>query len=95
MQQTKLSSFIESIVNIIVGFGINYLLNLLVFPIFNLHISLKDNFYLGLIFTVASVIRSYTLRRWFNKHLHDVSEVVAQKWTEFNEAFHALLRNKL
>jgi len=94
MQQTKLSSFIESIVNIIIGFGINYLLNLLVFPIFNLHISLKDNFYLGLIFTVASVVRSYTLRRWFNNHLTDVAEIAAKKWIEFSEAFHALVRSK-
>lgn len=87
MQQTKLSSLIEAFANICVGFWINYCINLLVFPIFGMHISLKDNFYMGLIYTLVSVVRSYALRRWFNAHLTDAAKSLAAWWINFSAQF--------
>jgi len=50
-----------------VGYGVALLSQILVFPIFGIHVSLKQNVYIGLIFTVVSIIRSYFLRRIFNR----------------------------
>jgi len=64
--QTKKRSFIESWVNVILGLGINILLQRLLFPLYGWDITLDHNIQLSLIFTVFSVIRSYGLRRMFN-----------------------------
>jgi hypothetical protein len=66
MAQTKLGSIAEAWMNILVGFTINYFANLLIFPLFGMHISAGNNFLLGGIYTVISLVRSYVLRRWFN-----------------------------
>jgi len=64
--QTKLGSFVEAWANIIVGFAINFIANLLIWPIFGLHMGARVAFLGGLIFTVVSLVRSYIIRRWFN-----------------------------
>jgi hypothetical protein len=64
--QTKLGSFVEAWANIAVGFTINYCANLLIFPLFGMHISPGANFLMGLIYTGISLVRSYIIRRWFN-----------------------------
>ena len=66
MAQTKLGSIAEAWANIAVGFSINYVANLCIFPLFGMHISPLNNFYMGCIYTVISLARSYVLRRWFN-----------------------------
>jgi hypothetical protein len=73
MAQTKLGSVAEAWANIAVGFTINYCANLVIFPLFGMHISPGNNFLLGCIYTVISLVRSYVLRRWFNglKFGHD------------------------
>lgn len=65
--QTHLGSIIEAWINVAVGFGINWLANMTLLPMFGFHIHASEAFHLGLIFTVISVIRSYALRRVFNK----------------------------
>ena len=66
MAQTKLGSIAEAWANIAVGFSINYCANLLIFPLFGMHISAGNNFLLGCIYTIISLVRSYVLRRYFN-----------------------------
>lgn len=73
MSQSRLSSFIEALMNIFIGFSINYIANLLIFPLFGMQISLSDNFWLGMIYTVISLIRSYVIRRWFNAKIHNTA----------------------
>lgn len=70
MRQTKLGSFYEACINVFIGFGINYCANLLILPIFGFHITLIENFFMGLLYTVISVIRSYIVRRWFDDRIH-------------------------
>lgn len=65
--QTKKHSFVESCVNVIVGYCVALLSQLLVFPMFDIHVSLETNLYIGLWFTLISLIRSYLIRRFFNK----------------------------
>lgn len=77
MNQTRLGSLIESIINVIIGFTINFSANMLIFPLFGFHITAGANFLMGLIYTVISVVRSYCVRRWFNARLHSLAGVVA------------------
>jgi hypothetical protein len=65
--QLKRHSLLESIINVAVGYGVALLSQILVFPLFDIKVSLKQNIYIGLIFTVISIVRSYFLRRLFNK----------------------------
>jgi hypothetical protein len=58
---------IESIVNIAIGYGVALLSQLAIFPMFNIHIPLSDNIAIGAWFTLISLIRSYCIRRLFNK----------------------------
>jgi hypothetical protein len=64
--QTKFGSFVEAWANIAVGFTINFIANLLVWPLFGLSMGARTAFLGGVIFTVISLVRSYVLRRWFN-----------------------------
>lgn len=65
--QLKKHSLIESITNVIVGYGVALLSQIIIFPIFGIKVTIRDNVLIGLFFTVVSIIRSYALRRIFNK----------------------------
>lgn len=77
MNQTRLGSLIEAIINILIGFGINFTANAFIFPLFGWSISAKQNVTLGIIYTCISIARSYTVRRIFNSHLHKFSARLA------------------
>lgn len=64
--QSRRGSLLESLVNILVGYSINFTANLLIFPLFGWHISARENLTLGVIYTGISLVRSYGLRRLFN-----------------------------
>lgn len=80
MSQTKLGSFIEAWVNVLIGFWINFIANLLILPAFGFTaLTLETNLYIGLAYTVVSVVRSYVIRRWFNARLHAAAERLAER----------------
>lgn len=64
--QSKKHSLLESVVNVAIGYGIAILSQVAIFPLFGIHIPLRDNLLIGVIFTVVSIVRSYALRRAFN-----------------------------
>lgn len=64
--QTRLGSWVEAWANIAVGFTINYFANLMIFPLYGMHISAMNNFWMGCIYTAISLVRSFVLRRYFN-----------------------------
>jgi len=69
--QTKRSSMTEALINTGIGYVINFIANLIILPIFfNVHLSLATNAYLGLIYTVIAIARSYGVRRMFNWLYH-------------------------
>ena len=65
MKQSRVMSLAESLANVIVGFGVAVVTQLLVFPLFGLHTTLSENLTIGAIFAVVSIGRSYCLRRIF------------------------------
>ena len=64
--QTKLQSLHESFTNIAIGYVTAILSQLLIFPLFAIHITLSDNLLIGIYFTIISLLRSYIVRRYFN-----------------------------
>jgi hypothetical protein len=79
MSQSKKGSFIEACINVFIGFWINYIANLLIFPLFGMSISLSDNLLLGAIYTFISVARTYAIRRWFNLQIEKAANKLASK----------------
>lgn len=65
MKQSRLMSLVESIANVLVGYGVAVATQMLVFPLFGLAVTFTENLLIGLIFTVVSIVRSYALRRGF------------------------------
>jgi hypothetical protein len=65
MKQSRLMSLVESLANVLVGYGVAVATQMAVFPLFGLTVTVTENLLIGLIFTVASIVRSYALRRSF------------------------------
>lgn len=70
MTQTRLGSFIEACINVVIGFAINMAANMLILPLIGFHITVGQNLFIGVLYTVISVARSYAVRRWFNARIH-------------------------
>lgn len=64
--QSKKASLIESISNIIIGYLIAVLSQIIIFPYFDIHLTMDDQLHIAGWFTLVSIIRSYILRRAFN-----------------------------
>jgi hypothetical protein len=65
MKQSRAMSLVEAVANVVVGYGVAVVTQILIFPIFGLHTTLAQNLKLGLIFTIVSIGRSFALRRLF------------------------------
>jgi len=64
--QTRLMSMVETITNVAIGLIVSFLSQVVIFKLYDIHISLAQNLELTLYFTVVSVIRGFALRRFFN-----------------------------
>lgn len=67
MSQSRVQSMIESAANVVIGYMVALGSQLVVFPMFGVHLPLQDNLLIGLWFTAISLVRSYLVRRWFNR----------------------------
>ena len=65
MKQSRSMSLVESVANVVVGYGIAVVSQLLLFPVFGMHMTLKQNLKLAGAFTIISICRSFALRRIF------------------------------
>lgn len=65
--QSKLESLYEASINIFIGFVIAFISQLVFFPIVGIEVTLDQNFILTVLFTLVSIIRTYIVRRYFNK----------------------------
>ena len=65
MKQSRLMSLVESLANVLVGYGVAVATQMMVFPLFGLAVTVSNNLLIGLIFTAVSIVRSYALRRGF------------------------------
>lgn len=59
-------SMVESVANVVIGYGVAVLTQVVVFPLFGLQASIADNLMIGGVFTGVSLVRSYVLRRAFD-----------------------------
>ena len=67
MSQSRRASLIETCVGIAVGFAVSMLITALVFPLYGIPVTLAHNVQITAIYTVASLLRGYCLRRFFNR----------------------------
>lgn len=64
--QSRMASMAEAVANLVVGVLVSMFLMFAVMPLYGFVPSLQENIQITAIFTVASIARSYTLRRFFN-----------------------------
>lgn len=67
MTQSRRLSLVEAITNVTVGYVLAVITQIVVFPWFGIHPSLGENLAIGSIFTGISLLRSYALRRLFER----------------------------
>ncbi len=52
MKQSRAMSLVESIANVVVGYGVAVATQILIFQVFGLHVTLAQNLTMGLVFTI-------------------------------------------
>jgi len=65
MSKSRRLSMIEAVTNVVVGYALAVITQIVAFPMFGLLVSLGDNLAIGAAFTGISLMRSYALRRLF------------------------------
>lgn len=65
MSQSRRLSLIEAFTNVVVGYALAVITQIVAFPWFGLQVRLGDNLAIGAVFVGVSLIRSYALRRLF------------------------------
>lgn len=65
MTQSRRLSLIEAVTNVVLGYALAVVTQIVVFPLFGLQVSLGDNLAIGGAFVAISLLRSYALRRAF------------------------------
>ncbi len=78
MNQTRLGSLIEAMLNVGIGFAINMAANFVILPLVGFNITLGQNLFIGVLYTLVSVARSYVIRRWFNARLQAAAHRMAR-----------------
>jgi len=64
--QSRSASLIESLTNILIGWLVAIVSQLVIFPWFDIDVPFRTNLYISFWFTGISLVRSFTLRRIFN-----------------------------
>lgn len=65
--QSRRMSMVESVANIVVGIGVAYVMNMAILAALGIHIDHRQNMLMTAGMTAVSFVRSYLLRRYFNK----------------------------
>ena len=66
-RQSRYMSAVEAVVSTIIGYIVAVASQFAVFPIFGLRVGVIENLGIGLAFTAVSVVRSYLVRRLFER----------------------------
>ena len=62
-----MNDVLESVIDVGSGYFLSIAIMLIVFPLFDLHPTIFENFQIALIFTMVSMTRSALWRRFFRK----------------------------
>lgn len=65
MKQSRFMSLVESVSNILVGYALAVITQIVIFPWWGIQVRFWDHIAIGLIFMLVATIRHYTLRRIF------------------------------
>ncbi len=57
----------ESLTQTVIGLVTSFMIQIVIYPILNIEVSLNQNIIITLVFFIASIIRGYIVRRLFNK----------------------------
>jgi hypothetical protein len=91
MKQSRTMSFVESIINIAVGFGISLFAQWSILPLLGVAINFRQNIAFAVIMTVISIARQFVLRRVFEAlHIRRplspfMKAVVAERFRQIEE----------
>ena len=66
MSQTKKRSLVEAITNTVVGLITSFLIQLFIYNILDIPVTIAQNVIITTVFFVASICRGYIIRRVFN-----------------------------
>ncbi len=78
LMQTRLQSLVEAWTNVVIGYFLALIAQMIVFPLYDIEVTVSQNLQIGLIFTAVSIARSYFLRRVFNRR-HRINQEVQAK----------------
>ena len=65
MKQSRAMSLVEAMTNVVVGYGVAVLTQIVVFPWFGIEVGLAGNMKIGMVFVGVSLVRGYLLRQLF------------------------------
>jgi hypothetical protein len=68
MGQSRRMSAVEAVVSTAIGYIVAMATQMVVFPIFGPRVGVIENLGIGLAFTAVSIVRSYLVRRLFERH---------------------------
>jgi uncharacterized membrane protein YfhO len=66
-KQKKKHYIYELITNVILGLVMSFIIQLILYPLLNIEVSINQNIIITFVFFIASFIRGYVIRRLFNK----------------------------
>ena len=67
MKQSRKKSFIEAVTNTVAGLVTSFLIQIVIYPLMGIPVSINQNIVITFVFFVASIVRSYLIRRVFNR----------------------------
>lgn len=65
--QNEKQSLIEAVGNTVIGLVVSVIIQLIIYPMLNIDVSIKQNFILTGVFFLVSIVRNYLTRRLFNR----------------------------
>lgn len=74
MKQSKKQSAIETSTNIILGLVTSFIIQLFIYPLLNIEVSINENIIITIVFFIASFLRGYFVRRLFNNYVISKNE---------------------
>ena len=70
----KVRKLIEACISTVIGFIVTVLISPIVYPFFGHSFTVAQNIGITAVFTVASVLRGYIIRRWFNARIKKLAQ---------------------
>ena len=65
--QSKNKSIVESLTNTVTGLLTSFLIQIVIYPLLDIPVTIGQNILITLVFFIASFLRGYLIRRFFNK----------------------------